>query len=300
MSRRTVLAAGGVLWRHDPQDPADPQVALVHRPQYDDWSLPKGKSKPGEHLLVTALREMSEETGYFPRIGPYLTTVRSRVGSGAHRADKVVTYWSMKAAGGEFKASHEVDRMRWLSVDDARRRLTAAADRAVLDTFAQTRRDTGSLLLVRQGHTQTPARRHRTAAVRLSRSGRAQAQALVPVLASLGATTLLSADVPACAEMLAPFAAAAGLAVRRESVLTSAEFTGRESEGVDVVRRHASPDQAMVVCGSGHVLRGLLTALGHERDVRPPTETAVSKGGWWLLHHSEGAISAYERYEPAA
>jgi len=205
----------------------------------------------------------------------------------------VVTYWSMKAAGGEFKASHEVDRMRWLSVDDARRRLTAAADRAVLDTFAQTRRDTGSLLLVRQGHTQTPARRHRTAAVRLSRSGRAQAQALVPVLASLGATTLLSADVPACAEMLAPFAAAAGLAVRRES-------TGRESEGVDVVRRHTSPDQAMVVCGSGHVLRGLLTALGHDRDVRPPTETAVSKGGWWLLHHSEGAISAYERYEPAA
>ena len=156
MSRRIVLAAGGVLWRHDA---ADPQVALVHRPQYDDWSLPKGKSKPGEHLLVTALREMSEETGYLPRIGPYLTTVRSRVNSGGHRADKVVTYWSMKAAGGEFKASHEVDAMRWLSVDDARCQLTAASDRAVLDTFARTRRNTGSLLLVRQGLTATTARR---------------------------------------------------------------------------------------------------------------------------------------------
>ena len=299
MSRRTVLAAGGVLWRHDA---ADPQVALVHRPQYDDWSLPKGKSKPGEHLLVTALREMSEETGYLPRIGPYLTTVRSRVTTGGHRADKVVRYWSMRSAGGEFKASHEVDQMMWLSVDDARCRLTAAADRAVLDTFAQTRRDTGSLLLVRQGPTATLARRHRSrpAAARLSRSGREQAEALVPVLASLGATTLVSADVPACAEMLAPFAAAAGLAVSRESALTSAEFADREGAGVDVVRRHAASQEATVVCGSGGVLRGLLTALVEGSDVPPPTRTAVSKGGWWLLHYSGGAISAYERHEPAA
>ena len=61
MSRPVVLAAGGVLWRGDADDP---EVAVVHRPQYDDWSLPKGKAKPGEHLLVTALREMAEETGY--------------------------------------------------------------------------------------------------------------------------------------------------------------------------------------------------------------------------------------------
>ena len=69
MSRPTVLAAGGVLWR---KDSADPEVAVIHRPRYDDWSLPKGKAKPGEHLLVTALREMSEETGHSPRIGARL------------------------------------------------------------------------------------------------------------------------------------------------------------------------------------------------------------------------------------
>jgi len=73
MSRRTVVAAGGVLWR---QDAVNPEVALVHRPKYDDWSLPKGKVKLGEHLLVTALREVTEETGHRPRLGPYLATVR--------------------------------------------------------------------------------------------------------------------------------------------------------------------------------------------------------------------------------
>ena len=59
MRSPTVLAAGGVLWRGDP---ARPELALVHRPKYDDWSLPKGKAKTGEHLLVTALREVTEET----------------------------------------------------------------------------------------------------------------------------------------------------------------------------------------------------------------------------------------------
>ena len=108
VSAPTVLAAGGVLWR---RDPLDPEVALVHRPKYDDWSLPKGKAKAGEHLLVTALREMTEETGYHPRIGPHLMTVRYRVNSGNHSSNKVVTYWSMRCAGGSFLASNEVDQI---------------------------------------------------------------------------------------------------------------------------------------------------------------------------------------------
>ena len=74
MSRPLVLAAGGVVWRGDAEDP---ELAVVHRPAYDDWSLPKGKAKPGEHLLVTALREVAEETGQQAVIGPLLTTVEA-------------------------------------------------------------------------------------------------------------------------------------------------------------------------------------------------------------------------------
>ena len=74
-SGAVIRAAGAVLWR--PSRRHGIRVALVHRPRYDDWSLPKGKVKPGEHLLVTALREVSEETGYRPRIGPYVTTAVS-------------------------------------------------------------------------------------------------------------------------------------------------------------------------------------------------------------------------------
>jgi len=297
VSGQTVLAAGGVLWR---RDPSDPEVALVHRPQYDDWSLPKGKVKPGEHLLVTALREVTEETGYHPRIGPYLTTVRYPVTSGGHRAKKVVTYWSMRCAGGSFLASREVDEMQWLPLDEAAARLSSPLDRDVLKGFADSHWDTDPLLLVRHGATAAQPRRliWQADEQKLNRSGRDQASSLVPVLGGIGVSDLLSADQAACVDTLAPFAEASGLTVRREAHLTRAGFAGNEMYVADQVRRDAASSQALVVCGGQRVITGLLGALGRWSDVRPPSQTTVKKTGWWILHHRDGAISAYERHEP--
>src|SRR3954471_3036466 len=174
MSRPKVAAAGGVLWRGDP---TKPDIALVHRPRYDDWSVPKGKAKPGEHLLVTALREMTEETGHLVRVGPRLTTVQFPITSGGRPATKVVTYWSMRCAGGSFLPNREVDEIEWLPIDAARNRLTSDCDRIVLDAFLQAQRDSETLLLVRPGQTVAPSRRDETSAAarRLNRSGRDQA-----------------------------------------------------------------------------------------------------------------------------
>jgi 8-oxo-dGTP pyrophosphatase MutT (NUDIX family) len=298
VSRPTVLAAGGVLWR---RDSANPEVALVHRPEYDDWSLPKGKAKPGEHLLVTALREVSEETGYRPRIGPYLTTVRYPITSRGRRATKIAAYWSMRCSGGSFGASREVDEMRWLPLDEAANRLSSAADRVLLAEFGRTRADTEPLLLVRYGATVSgpPRFNGRPGSQRLSRSGRDQAACLVPVLAGLGITELLSADLPACVDMLAPFAATAGMTVRRQAQLTAGGFAGNEHAVADRVRHDASCSQALVVCGGQRVIAGLVGALIHGSDVLPPPDARVKKGGWWLLHHRDGAVSAYERHAPA-
>ena len=99
--------------------------------------------------------------------------------------------------------------------------------------------------------------------------------------------------------MLTPFAATTGLTVRREAQLTRAGFAGNERDVADLVRRDASSSEALVVCGGQRVITGLLSALGHGSYVRPPHETTVKKGGWWLLHHRDGVVSAYERHEPA-
>jgi 8-oxo-dGTP pyrophosphatase MutT (NUDIX family) len=299
MKRATVLAAGAVLWRNDVQRP---EVALVHRPRYDDWSIPKGKAKSGEHLLVTALREIEEETGHVGRVGPRLTTVRYRVTTGGHPATKVVTYWSMRSTGGSFEPNREVDEIDWLPVGEARRRVTSPSDRVVLDAFSRAVRDTEPLLLVRPGPTLSPPRRRngKPGARRLNRSGRDQATALVPVLESLGVTDLRSADLPACLDMLEPFASATGLTVRRDPDLTRDAFVGNEQQVADRLLHDAVASEALVVCGQQRVISGLLTSLGRRSGIRPPHETSLKKGGWWLLHHHDGEISAYERHEPAA
>jgi 8-oxo-dGTP pyrophosphatase MutT (NUDIX family) len=121
-----VKASGGVVWRRSPRGI---EVALVHRPRYDDWSFPKGKLTPGENWEDAALREVEEEIGLRCRLGHELPPTSYRDPKG--RA-KVVRYWMMEPLDGEFAPSREVDEMRWVDVGDARRVLSYEHDRALL------------------------------------------------------------------------------------------------------------------------------------------------------------------------
>src|SRR6185312_16728429 len=86
---KAALAAGAVLWRPG-SDVAVPEIAIVHRPRYDDWSLPKGKVDPGETEPVTAVREVAEETGHHVQLGRRIATVSYPI----EQSVKKVQYWS--------------------------------------------------------------------------------------------------------------------------------------------------------------------------------------------------------------
>jgi 8-oxo-dGTP diphosphatase len=109
-----VRAAGGLVVRE--AEGGGTEVALVHRPKYDDWSLPKGKLDAGESFEGAALREVAEETGLRCEIGPELESTRYADRKGR---DKLVRYFLMQPTGGEFKATDEVDGLRWLPPADA-------------------------------------------------------------------------------------------------------------------------------------------------------------------------------------
>jgi 8-oxo-dGTP diphosphatase len=128
-----VLAAGAVVWRRSPFG-GHTEVALVHRPKYDDWSFPKGKLHRGESPRQGALREVKEETGLDCVLGAPLPTSRYLV----HGRPKEVRYWEAVPTGGSFTAGDEVDRMVWLPVSAARRRLTHGRDRPLLDALVET------------------------------------------------------------------------------------------------------------------------------------------------------------------
>ncbi|GAA1664825.1 NUDIX hydrolase [Streptomyces yatensis] len=127
----TVLAAGCVLWRRSPHG-GGLEIALVHRPRYDDWSHPKGKLKPGEDALHGAVREVVEETGMGCAPGAVLPTLHYM----AKGRPKEVRYWAAEAVDDEpFVANREVDRLLWLPPDAARHRLSYDHDRTLIDAL---------------------------------------------------------------------------------------------------------------------------------------------------------------------
>jgi 8-oxo-dGTP diphosphatase len=126
-----VLAAGGVVLR---DGPTGAEVVVVHRPRYDDWSLPKGKLDGGEGSAAAALREVREETGLDCRLGREL---RSTAYLDSRGRSKVVRYWSMRVADDAgFQPGDEVDEIRWLPLPEAEALLTYDRDRDVLASLA--------------------------------------------------------------------------------------------------------------------------------------------------------------------
>lgn len=124
---KRVDAAGGVVVRGE--DPSA-EVVVVHRPRYDDWSLPKGKLDEGETFEAAALREVEEETGLSCSLtGPELQTNAYVDHKGR---DKVVRWWQMNPAGGDFEPNDEVDEIRWLPIAAAIELVDYDHDRVLL------------------------------------------------------------------------------------------------------------------------------------------------------------------------
>jgi 8-oxo-dGTP pyrophosphatase MutT (NUDIX family) len=122
-----IRAAGGVVCRNTRS--GETEIAVIHRPQYDDWTLPKGKIEQDESAEDCALREVREETGLRCELVRPLgcTAYVDRRGR-----DKVACYWVMEVLGGKFRPGIEVDKLQWLSVDNAIKRLTYGRDRTLL------------------------------------------------------------------------------------------------------------------------------------------------------------------------
>jgi len=124
-----VRAAGGVVAREAGDGL---EVAIVHRPRYGDWSLPKGKLRPGEGWERAALREVEEETGLSCELGEELSPSRYR---DRHGRSKLVRWWRMRPLGGEFAPGDEVDELRWVPVADAARLLDYEHDRELVESL---------------------------------------------------------------------------------------------------------------------------------------------------------------------
>jgi len=125
-----IRAAGGLVWRLGVEGV---ELALVHRPAYDDWSFPKGKLFDGESELDAAIREVEEEIGVRCVVGRDLGTISYLDGKGR---PKTVRYWEMRLTDGdELRVANEVDDARWVAIGPASSALTYVHDRELLERF---------------------------------------------------------------------------------------------------------------------------------------------------------------------
>jgi 8-oxo-dGTP pyrophosphatase MutT (NUDIX family) len=284
---KAVLAAGAVLWRSN-GDSAAPEVAIIHRPRYDDWSLPKGKVDPGETEPVTAVREIQEETGYSSRLGRRLAAVSYPVEQGI----KKVRYWAATTVDGEFTPNAEVDDLKWLPVADAMKQLEYPHDRKVLRRFIKQPAATQTVIIVRHGTAGSKSRYKGDDRKRpLDKRGRAQAESLVGVLLAFGADTLYAADRVRCRQTLEPLAEELGTAIHDEPLLTEEEYPESRKAARHRVLEIAASGGTPVICTQGKVIPDLIS-WWCERDGVRPDKSRNRKGSAWVMSLAEGRLIA--------
>jgi 8-oxo-dGTP diphosphatase len=275
-----IRAAGAVLWR--PSRRYGVRIALVHRPRYDDWSLPKGKAEPGEVPPVTAAREVEEETGFRAAIGRSLTTVSYKANGGP----KTVQYFAAQRMGGLFTPNKEVDKLEWLPAARAAERMTYEFDQAVLSTFGLEPPEQTGVLLVR--HARAGHREEYTGedeARPLDAKGRRQAEALVGELAVFAPSAVHSAPLERCRATVAPLAQSLGLNVTDEPVLAEDAYRDDPAAARRRLVELAAQQQpcgTVVVCSQGGVIPGAVKSLAGRSDV-PIAEVGTPKGAYWFL-----------------
>jgi 8-oxo-dGTP diphosphatase len=280
-----IPAAGTLPWR---RRHGSLEVALVHRPKYDDWSWAKGKLDPGEQACVAAGRETFEETGLRVRLGiPLPTSVYTVLDGQGAPATKEVHFWAAKVTGGSGALEHEIDEVRWVDVRAAHELLDYGRDREQLLAVVRADREHGlktwPLVLVRH------AKAHPRGSWRgddqqrpLDAVGREQAEDIARILAAYGVKRVVSSSSLRCVQTVEPYAAGLGVRTKVKAALTEegfAEDSGPALAQLDKVLDRARP---LVLCSHGPVLPSLLDVLVS----RVPTDATCS------AHATEELVSA--------
>ncbi|GGK77119.1 NUDIX hydrolase [Ornithinimicrobium pekingense] len=292
------------------------QVALVHRPKYDDWSWPKGKLDRGEDWAAAAARETLEETGLRVRLGRPLPESCYPLVNGQ---TKHVRYWAGEVVGGDGALEHEVDEVAWLSPTLAARRLTYDRDREQLEAVLA-HHDGGllatwPLLVVRHAHAVPRGAWGRTDPARpLSDAGRRRVRHLVPILQAYAPRRVLTSPAVRCVDTVEPYTRAQQLELVTKKGLSEEGFEaspGKAGKHLAAVLEAAEP---AALCTHGPVLPPMVAALhgragrdlpaGSRRLLRRLADVPLDKGEVLACTMTgagdEARVVAVERHRPAA
>lgn len=294
VSKMTIYAAGGVLWRIAG---GRLRVLVVHRDAQGDISFPKGKIKSGEILAETAAREVREETGVKAVLGPPIGVTRYTLPGGR---DKVVHYWAMRAKEravreSTFAPNREISAVEWLTPEAAFSRLTYEFDTGILEKFLEQFESgagtTFPIVALRHGaatpHSEWP---HADRLRPLADKGLRQARALAGELRAFGVRKIVSSTAKRCLQTVTPLSQALGRPVAETEAISQDAWEDGLDDVAGVVSDRVSAGKGAVICSHGPVLPGIIEQLSLAGGAARAAEHApLRTGSFTVVHMSKGA-----------
>ncbi|MFT4185910.1 MAG: NUDIX hydrolase [Micrococcaceae bacterium] len=276
-----VFAAGAVCWR---VKDGNLQVLLIHRPNYDDWSIPKGKLDPGETLPQTAVREVWEEVGLKIRLGIPLPPVHYQVKQGY----KHISYWAAEATNKVKVDDKEVDKANWYNIDRALRKLTQRVDQKpvayLAKAFEDNELETWPYIMVRHAKAKPRSAWARAEGDRpLAATGRKQAKAVGPLLESWHPTTLVTSPWLRCYRTLEDYSQKHEIKLKTKSALTEKNHERKPEKVVKVLNKLLEKHEPIAICSHRPVFPTIVDTLRFHADEHAaeylPTEDPWLKPG---------------------
>ncbi len=284
-----VIRAAGVVVIRDAQK----QTLIVHRAFREDWSLPKGKVDPGEHLIITALRECDEETGLLVTLGPALTTA-SYLDNGV---PKTVHYWlARERADSGFTPDDEIDAIEWIGLDHVADRLTYELDAALVREAAAVPA-TSPFIVLRHAKAmkRVDFKGSPDSARPLAGRGRGQTKQLVELIDAFGIERIVTSPAKRCRDTVARLAKHLDIEIQEFDEISEEGHQADPGAAAALIADLATDPRPTVLCSHRPVMPTLLTSLADTLDV---TDGAEVSSDAWDPRLSPGEFAVVHRYWP--
>ncbi len=287
-----IFAAGAVVWRRTKKNV---EIALVHRPKYDDWSLPKGKQDTGEALIACAFREVIEETNLKVAFGPFIADTEYFVPDGL----KKVYYWSARLADDspEFHPNDEVDLLEWHSLESAVEKVTRDSDREVIEKFGSIPYDTYPLIMLR--HAKALAREEWQGEDEdrpLQQLGQQQAHRALSLYQVYGLEQIHTSDAVRCHDTVEQMAKALDIPLTITNKVSEYTWKKNKEKAIDYAKDLIKENEPILLCSHNPVLPRMMEKLTKKIDFDYPSNK-LEPGESWVLHHDKKDVLQIDRLD---
>ena len=289
---KSILAAGALVWRKSEKKKIE--LAIIHRPKYDDWTIPKGKVESNESLISCAYREVIEETSIETEFGRYLGEVNYQSLEGP----KQVLFWSAQVLKeNSFTPNSEVDQIKWVEVSKAAKLLSLDTDKVILNKFIKSEYDTKPLILLRHAKAISRDEWQGDDDDRpLDALGQAQAKRLLSLYQVFNLGQIHTSDAIRCYDTVEPMAKSLGLKLEVSSKVSESSFKKDKDAAFDYAKDLMKADNRVLLCSHNPILPKMLNKLGKNSDV-DTDEEKLSPADALVIHRIGKEIIQIDRID---